>query len=95
MPSSSIKPGQVYESCQPTFFVDGNPVPTRICVLSDPVGTPGLYGYGKVSIATLGEDDRPLRPRQIEVSQLHATGTTKAGAPRRTGYRLVSKEQVS
>lgn len=86
-----VKPGQVYESCQPTFVVDGEPVHTRICVLAWPVGTPGLYGFGKVSVATLGENHRPLRPRRIEVSRLHATSTTKTGAPRRTGYRLVQE----
>lgn len=87
----SIKPGQVYESCQPTFVVDGEPVHTRICVLAEPIGTPGLYGFGKVSVATLGENHRPLRPRRIEISQLHASGTTRTGAPRRSGYRLVQE----
>lgn len=87
----TIRPGQVYESCQPTFVVDGKETHTRICVLSAPVGTPGLYGFGKVAVATLGENHRPLRPRQLEASQLHASGTTKTGQPRRTGYRLVTE----
>lgn len=26
----TIKPGQVYESCQPTFIVDGEPIHTRL-----------------------------------------------------------------
>lgn len=30
------------------------------------------------------------RPRSILVSELHSTGTTASGQPRRTGYRLVS-----
>lgn len=87
-----IERGQVYESCQPTFAVEGKEVHTRIKVLGEPIGTPGLFHFGKVQVATLTEDGREIRPRAIEVSQLHATGTTGAGQPRRTGYRLVEED---
>jgi hypothetical protein len=52
---------------------------------------PGLYGFGKVQVATLTDDGREVRPRALEVNQLHDSGTTKTGQPRRTGYRLVEE----
>ena len=82
-----IKAGQIYESCQPTFVVDGEPVHTRIRI----VGAPDWTRTGKTTVATLTEDGRALRPRSLETSQLHASGTTRTGAPRRTGYRLVQE----
>lgn len=79
----AVKVGQVYESCQATFVVDGVPTCTRIVVKDEP----GFFG--KVMVATLTEDGREVRRRAIECSQLHASGLTREGLPRRTGYRLV------
>lgn len=86
---TAVRPGQIYESCQPTFVVDGEETHTRLRVVGEPISTGGLYRYGKVQVATLTPEGREIRQRAIEVSQLHASGTTKTGAPRRTGYRLV------
>ncbi|OLT13045.1 hypothetical protein BJF79_03860 [Actinomadura sp. CNU-125] len=85
-----IRVGQVYEPCQPTFVVDGMETYTWIRVLSKPIGTPGLYGFGKVQVATITPEGREVRPRRLAVSELHASGTTKHGERRRTGYRLIS-----
>lgn len=74
-----IRPGQVYESVHGPHL--------RIRVTSGPVEK--LCSRGKAQIVTLTDDGREVRPRWIETSQLHESGTTKAGAPRRTGYRLV------
>lgn len=87
-----IRPGQIYESCQPvrSESVDRPGVRhVRLKVLGEPGRMHGLWGYGKVTVVTLTEDGREVRRRSLEASQLHASGTTKDGAPRRTGYRLV------
>lgn len=77
-----IRPGQVYETCQPVYgHADGDEY-VRIKVMQAPVGL-------KVTVATLTTEGRLIRWRSINTSQLHESGTTKAGAPRRTGYRLV------
>ncbi len=86
----AIRPGQIYESCQPVRSEPGERR-IRIKVVGEPVSTHGLYGYGKVMVATLTEDGREVRPRAIEWTQLHESGTTNAGQPRRTGYRLVEE----
>lgn len=91
MPEHRIRLGQVYESCQPVFVVDGNETRTRIKVIGELVGVSGFYGSGKVQVATVIAGGREIRPRVIEVSQLHASGTTRDGSPRRTGYRLVEE----
>jgi Mn-dependent DtxR family transcriptional regulator len=85
-----ISAGQVYESCQP--------------VRSESVYHPGsrhvrlkVVGYTnrrKVWVATLTEDGREIRARWLEASQLHESGTTAAGLPRRTGYRLVQETET-
>lgn len=73
---TTIKPGQVYESCDPRggFAI-------RIVAY-----TPGSNRADVVDHLT------GKYPRSILVTALHATGTTKTGAPRRTGYRLVQEE---
>lgn len=81
----TVQVGQVYESCPPTFVVDGHPVHTRIRV----IGAPGWLSTGKAVVATLTDDGRQIRTRSLSTAQLHATGTTAAGRERRTGYRLV------
>ena len=83
-----ISPGQIYRSCKPTFVVDGEEKHTRIMVTHYPIKTVGLYGYGKVQIGTLTDDNRVVRTRAIECSELHDTRYTLAGAERRTGYYL-------
>ncbi|MFF2383707.1 hypothetical protein [Streptomyces sp. NPDC058108] len=81
----TIQPGQIYVSL-------GDPYPysepRRIKVVGWPVTTPGLYGFGKVQVVTVTERGTEIRQRRIELSQLHATDTTEAGAKRRTGYVL-------
>ncbi|WP_405883596.1 hypothetical protein OG747_36445 [Streptomyces sp. NBC_01384] len=67
-----IQPGQTYRSLDPR----GGP---RIRIKAY---TPG-HNRAHVVDARDGK-----RFRQILVSSLHATGTTKTGAPRRTGYVL-------
>ncbi|MCP9947209.1 hypothetical protein [Actinomadura madurae] len=87
-PQHTVQAGQVYESCQPTFVVDGNPVHTRIRVTGGPADR-WLRGYGTVQVVTLTDDGREIRPRALAINQLHATDTTHAGQPRRTGYHLI------
>ncbi|GHD70368.1 hypothetical protein GCM10010317_077560 [Streptomyces mirabilis] len=79
----TIQPGQIYRSL-------GDPYrePRRIRIVSEPVTTPGLYGFGKVQIVTVTRTGREIRQRRIELSQLHATDATETGAKRRTGYAL-------
>lgn len=86
---TAIQPGQEYESCHPTYYGSAGEEHTRIRVVGKPVTTPGLYGFGKVRVATLTESGRELRERAIAMDQLHDSGTTVTGQPRRTGYRLV------
>lgn len=87
--------GQEYETCQPIYWLqaaDGTrgPVCTRIRVVSKPVTTPGLHGFGKVEIETVTASGRGIRRRRINVAQLHATGTVGTEElPRKSGYRLV------
>jgi hypothetical protein len=88
--SHKIQRGQVYESCQPVRSMPGQHY-TRIKVIGEPVSMHGLYGFGKVMVVTLAEDGREVRPRALEVDQLHDSGTTKTGQPRRTGYRLIKE----
>jgi hypothetical protein len=88
MSEHKIRTGQVYESCQPIASMPGEHY-TRIRVIAEPVGMHGRYGFGKVQVATITGDGREVRSRAIEVTQLHASGTTRDGSPRRTGYRLV------
>lgn len=88
----TISPDQVYRSCQPAFVVDGKNVHRRIKITHYPILTHGLYGYGKVRIVTLTDDDREIRPRAIEVSELHQTRFHEDGEERRTGYYLVTDE---
>ena len=85
-----IERAQVYESCRPVRSMPGEHY-TRIRVIGEPVSMHGLYGFGKVMVATLTDDGREVRPRALEVSQLHDSSTTKTGQPRRTGYRLIEE----
>lgn len=82
---TAITPGQVYESCQPR---DGRHR-TRIRVVGQPQTIPGVWGFGKVTVETVTANGRGIRYRAIDITQLHASGTTRNGTPRRTGYRLV------
>jgi hypothetical protein len=88
-----IEPGQIYESCQPVRSEPGERR-AQIRVQSRPMSSmPGLHGAGKVMVATLTTDGREIRPRFIEVTQLHESAMTKAGLPRRTGYYLVEDKE--
>ena len=83
-----IEPGQEYETCQPTYYGTAGEERTRIRVVGRPVTTLG-FDFGKVEVVTLTAGGREVRRRQIEARQLHETGLTRSGAPRRSGYRLV------
>lgn len=81
-----IQPGQIYRSLSSRHHpADG---PTRIRIVGKPITTPGLHGCGKVDVVTLTKTGREIRRRAIDVTQLHATATTRDGKPRRTGYAL-------
>ena len=84
----TIREGQEYLACRPTRSRPDEHY-TRIRVMEEPNTYVGSWGFGKVDIVTVLEDGREVRRRAIEMSQLHATGTTKDGQPRRDGYRLV------
>ena len=73
---TTIKPGQVYESCDPRggFAI-------RIVAY-----TPGSNRADVIDHMT------GKYPRSILVTSLHATATTRHGHKRRTGYRLVQEE---
>lgn len=73
MSEHKIRPGQVYESCDPRGGFS-------IRVLAYTSGT----NRADVVDAMTGK-----YPRSILASSLHASGTTAQGKPRRTGYRLV------
>lgn len=84
-----IEAGQEYETCTPIYWLEApdgtrGPVRTRIRV----TGTPDP-GWHKADIVTVALNGSTSRPRRIEVSQLHPTGTTKTGTARRAGYQLV------
>lgn len=51
--------------------------------------TPGTNRADVVDAAT------GKRPRSVLVSELHATGETKSGEPRRTGYRLLNAAELA
>ncbi|WP_405824163.1 hypothetical protein OG705_29020 [Streptomyces sp. NBC_00838] len=81
-----IQPGQIYRSLSNRHHpADG---PTRIKVVGEPISIAGLHNSGKVDVVTLTKDGREIRRRPIEVTQLHATNTTRDGKPRRAGYLL-------
>ena len=84
-----IRPGQVYEECATSDYWE----PRRIRVLGEP-GDRWLPGYSKVDVATIDDRGREMRRRALETSQLHATGTTRTGQPRRSGYRLVQDTET-
>lgn len=67
-----IKPGQVYESCDPREA-------TRLTIA----------GYTPGDTRAHVTDTAGKRPRWIRVTDLHPTGTTRTGEPRRRGYRLI------
>jgi hypothetical protein len=74
-----IEPGQTYRACNGSGL--------RIRVVGDGPGYPA-WGWSKTTVETVLPDGRGTRQRAIETTQLHATATTKAGQPRRTGYAL-------
>lgn len=74
--STPIAAGQVYRSCHPL-----DDISIRITHYR-----PGDARARIVDAAT------GKRFRQILVSQLHSTATTKTGLPRRTGYALTTQE---
>lgn len=75
---TAITAGQIYQSCNPRDVP-----PIRIRIESYRPGAPQAH----VVDAVTGK-----RFRQILVARLHASGLTRNGAPRRTGYRLVHKD---
>lgn len=70
-----IRPGQIYRSCDPR----GGPI-IRIT----------RYRPGDARAHVVDARDGK-RFRQILVTALHATATTRTGAPRRTGYALETR----
>jgi hypothetical protein len=90
-----IQPGQEYETCQPTYYGSRGEEHTRIRVVGKPNVTVGAYGFGKVFVVTVTADGRELRRRLIDMIQLHATGVTGSGQPRKNGYRLVKDAGVT
>lgn len=50
-----------------------------------------VHWYKPGEARALVTDAVGKRPRWILVTALHASGTTKQGKPRRTGYRLVQE----
>ncbi|WP_405479855.1 hypothetical protein [Streptomyces anulatus] len=67
-----IQPGQTYRSADPS---SGPRI--RITYLYDSGPNPHVHAVNA---------DTPNGFRQIPVEDLHATATTRDGAPRRTGY---------
>ncbi|MGW1409419.1 hypothetical protein [Streptomyces sp. NPDC002403] len=86
----NIQPGQIYRSLTNRHAHGGGPV--RIKVVGEPHTIPGGWNFGKVDVVTLTETGREIRRRNIEVTQLHDSATTKDGKPRRTGYVLEQSE---
>ncbi len=80
-----IQPGQTYRSLNNRHPADG---PTRIRITNAPFGATDLDGMRKVQVVTITRDGREIRTRWMRTDQLHATATTRDGAPRRTGYVL-------
>lgn len=72
-----IGPGQIYRSCDPR----GGP---RIRI------TWYVPGHARAHVVD-AQDGK--RFRQIRVTALHATATTRDGQPRRTGYALDTRSQ--
>ena len=92
MSEHTVQRGQLYESCQPTSVVEGVPVRTYIRVLNGPLARDGR---GKALVVTVLNGGRTVRPREIEVSQLHASSFTASGASRRTGYSLLASPEAA
>lgn len=76
---NAIEAGQEYAPC--ANRPDDQPR-IRVAATPDP-------DWHKADIVTVRPDGTTSNPRRIEVSQLHPTGTTRDGNPRKTGYRLV------
>lgn len=83
MSQHRIQRGQEYESCQPTVWLAG-PIHTRIRVTETPEPD-----WHTAEVVTVRPDGTVFNRRRLAVSGLHPSGLTRAGAPRRTGYRLV------
>ncbi|MFJ5071668.1 hypothetical protein ACIQC7_35160 [Kitasatospora sp. NPDC088556] len=82
-----IKRGQIYQSLSGRHHPADRP--TRILIKGViPYGA-GCWGQGTASVVTLTTTGREVRPRNVKLTQLHNSATTRDGQPRRTGYRLV------
>jgi hypothetical protein len=80
-----VRLGQIYRSLgDPYPYTE----PRRIKVVAEPITTWGRRGFGKVNVVTLTDTGRETRRRAIDLTQLHATDTTRGGQPRRSGYAL-------
>lgn len=85
-----ITPGQIYQTCQPTYYGPLAMVHTRIKVLEAPGTVPGMSDFGKAFVATLTEKGGLLRMRHLDARQLHESVLTDDGERRRRkGYYLV------
>jgi hypothetical protein len=83
-----IKPGQTYRAIRPTAS-DPHKGHARIKVTAEPNRfNLSRWTAGKVQIVTITDDGREVRPRALNVRQLHETAITRDGKPRRTGYVL-------
>lgn len=90
----AVRKDQEYQSCQPVPSMPTDHY-ALIRVVSDPVITPGTYGFGKVMIATVTEGGRLLRDRRISIKALHDSRTTQDGQTRKTGYYLVKDVEAT
>lgn len=81
-----VRAGQEYLSCAlPRGSGEAVFRQVRIRIVEDP-----QPGWHKADIVTVRSDGRAVNPRRIEISQLHASATTRRGSARRTGYYLTA-----
>lgn len=79
-----VRAGQEYLSCVlPRSSGEAVSPQVRIRIVEDPQS-----GWHKADIVTVRSDGRAVNPRRIEISQLHASATTRRGTARKTGYYL-------
>lgn len=81
MTETTVKPGQIYEHCEPYWDRFPKDRPTVRVTECAP-----RSNRAKVVDAGTGKN-----PRWLLVSSLHASGTTERGRRRRSGYRLVQE----
>lgn len=85
-----VRAGQEYLSCAlPRSSSEAVSPQVRIRVVEDPQS-----GWHKADIVTVRSDGRAVNARRIEISQLHASATTRRGTERRTGYYLTASAPV-